>query len=247
MNSVLLKINNVKKSYGSKQALKGVSLEIYKGEILGLLGVNGAGKTTLSSIIATLHPPTEGDVEFDGKSIYADVAKYRYNIGFCPQRPNLNPELTLEQNLRFSGSYYGMTTEQIDARLKLLIKQFELGQYLDQKASVLSGGYKQRFMIARALMHNPQLVILDEPTVGLDPHIRRQLWQQIRDLKALGVTVILTTHYLDEAEQLSDRVCVLDGGLIKLIETPDKLKADFNMQNLEDVFIALMDGDKAAE
>lgn len=247
MNSVLLKINNIKKRYGAKEALKGVSLEIYKGEILGLLGVNGAGKTTLSSIIATLHPPTEGDVEFNGKSIYSDVAAYRYNIGFCPQRPNLNPELTLEQNLRLSGSYYGMTKEAIEMRLAQLIKQFDLSKYLQEKASVLSGGYKQRFMIARALMHNPQIVILDEPTVGLDPHIRRQLWQQIRDLKQLGVTVILTTHYLDEAEQLSDRVCVLDGGLIKLVDTPDKLKADFNMSNLEDVFIALMDIDKPVE
>jgi len=247
MNSVLLNIKNIKKRYGTKEALKGVSLQIYKGEILGLLGVNGAGKTTLSSIIATLHPPTEGDIEIDGQSIYKDVATYRYKIGFCPQRPNLHPELTLEQNLRLSGSYYGMSDEQIATRLNLLIKQFDLGQYLHEKANVLSGGYKQRFMIARALMHNPELVILDEPTVGLDPHIRRQLWQQIRDLKQLGVTVILTTHYLDEAEQLSDRVCVLDGGLIKLIDTPDKLKADFKMNNLEDVFIALMDVDKPIE
>jgi ABC-2 type transport system ATP-binding protein len=243
MNNILLKIKNIKKKYATKEALKGVSLDIYKGEILGLLGVNGAGKTTLSSIIATLHPPTEGDIEFEGASIYADIATYRYTIGFCPQRPNLNPELTLEQNLRFSGSYYGMSQEAISTRLEQLVKQFDLQQYLDQKANVLSGGYKQRFMIARALMHNPQLVILDEPTVGLDPHIRRQLWQQIRDLKTLGVTVILTTHYLDEAEQLSDRVCVLDNGLIKLIETPDKLKADFKMNNLEDVFIALMSPD----
>ncbi len=240
MNNVLLKIKNIKKRYAAKEALKGVSLEIYKGEILGLLGVNGAGKTTLSSIIATLHPPTEGDIEFEGKSIYDDIATYRFSIGFCPQRPNLNPALTLEENLRLSGSYYQMTPAQIDERFKMLVKQFDLQEYLHQKASVLSGGYKQRFMIARALMHNPQLVILDEPTVGLDPHIRRQLWQQIKDLKKLGVTVILTTHYLDEAELLSDRVCVLDGGLIKLIETPDKLKADFNMNNLEDVFIALM-------
>jgi len=247
MNNILLKIKNIKKKYDTKEALKGVSLDIYKGEILGLLGVNGAGKTTLSSIIATLHPPTEGDIEFEGASIYSDIATYRYNIGFCPQRPNLNPELTLEQNLRFSGSYYGMTQEQITTRLEQLVAQFDLSQYLHQKASVLSGGYKQRFMIARALMHNPQLVILDEPTVGLDPHIRRQLWQQIKDLKALGVTVILTTHYLDEAEQLSDRVCVLDGGLIKLIETPDKLKADFNMGNLEDVFIALMENNTSGD
>lgn len=240
MNDVLLKIKNVKKRYATKEALKGVSLDIYKGEILGLLGVNGAGKTTLSSIIATLHPPTEGDIEFEGTSIYDDVAVYRFSIGFCPQRPNLNPALTLEQNLRLSGSYYQMTQEQIDRRLAQLVKQFDLSQYLHQKAYVLSGGYKQRFMIARALMHNPKLVILDEPTVGLDPHIRRQLWQEIKDLKKLGVTVILTTHYLDEAEQLSDRVCVLDNGLIKLVDTPDKLKADFKMKNLEDVFIALM-------
>jgi ABC-type multidrug transport system ATPase subunit len=244
--NILLKIKNIKKRYGTKEALKGVSLDIYKGEILGLLGVNGAGKTTLSSIIATLHPPTEGDIEFEGKSIYADVATYRFHIGFCPQKPNLNSALTLEQNLRLSGSYYQMTKSQIDTRLAQLVEQFDLKEYLHQKAQVLSGGYKQRFMIARALMHNPQLVILDEPTVGLDPHIRRQLWQQIKDLKAAGVTVILTTHYLDEAEQLSDRVCVLDGGLIKLIETPDKLKADFNMNNLEDVFIALMSNGTAA-
>jgi ABC-2 type transport system ATP-binding protein len=245
MNNVLLKIKNIKKRYGTKEALKGVSLDIYKGEILGLLGVNGAGKTTLSSIIATLHPPTEGDIECDGVSIYHDIATYRYKIGFCPQKPNLDSALTLEQNLRLSGSYYQMTCEEIDARLKLLVEQFGLQEYLHQKANVLSGGYKQRFMIARALMHNPQLVILDEPTVGLDPHIRRQLWQQIKDLKKLGVTVILTTHYLDEAEQLSDRVCVLDNGLIKLVDTPDKLKADFNMSNLEDVFIALMSDNRS--
>jgi len=240
MNSVLLSIKNVKKKYGAKEALKGVSLDIFKGEIFGLLGVNGAGKTTLSSIIATLHPATEGDIEFEGKSIYKNLASYRLDLGFCPQRPNLNPQLTLEQNLRLSGEYYQLSVQEINERFDKLVHQFELTPYLQQKASVLSGGYKQRFMIARALMHNPKLVILDEPTVGLDPHIRRQLWSKIKELKNDGITVILTTHYLDEAEQLADRVCVLDQGAIRLIDTPDKLKADFKMQNLEDVFIALM-------
>src|SRR5581483_3026481 len=245
MDSVLLTIKNVKKRYGAKEALKGVSLDIYQGEIFGLLGVNGAGKTTLSSIIATLHPATEGDVEFEGQSIYANLAQYRRKLGFCPQRPNLNPMLTLEQNLRFSGQYYQLTADQINERFEKLVQQFELTPYLHQKAQVLSGGYKQHFIIARALMHNPRLVILDEPTVGLDPHILRQLWNKIKELKQDGITVILTTHYLDEAEQLADRVCVLDQGMIKLIDTPDKLKADFKMQNLEDVFIALMQADQA--
>jgi len=109
MNSVLLSIKNVKKKYGVKEALKGVSLDIHKGEIFGLLGVNGAGKTTLSSIIATLHPATEGDIEFEGRSIYKNLASYRLDLGFCPQRPNLNPQLTLEQNLRLSGEYYQLS------------------------------------------------------------------------------------------------------------------------------------------
>ena len=133
-----------------------------------------------------------------------------------------------------------MTEQAIDVRLAKLVEQFELKDYLPRKANILSGGYKQRFMIARSLMHNPKIVLLDEPTVGLDPHIRRQIWTKIKELKQDGVTVILTTHYLDEAEVLSDRVCILDSGLIKLIDTPTKLLADFKKNNLEDVFLALM-------
>ncbi len=240
MSNVLLRIRNVTKHYGAKAALKGVTLDIYKGEIVSLLGVNGAGKTTLSSIIATLHPPTSGDILFEEESIYQNLAAYRFQLGFCPQRPNLLSSLTLEENLVFDGRYYGMTEDAIQTRLHKLVKQFGLAEYLSQKASVLSGGYKQRFMIARALMHNPKLILLDEPTVGLDPHIRRQLWDSIKELKREGVTVLLTTHYLDEAEYLSDRVCILDRGVIKLVDTPEKLIEDFKQKNLEDVFLQLM-------
>lgn len=243
--SVLLRIRNLKKHYPTKEALKGISLDIHQGEIFGLLGVNGAGKTTLSSIIATLHPPTKGDIEFQGESIYKDITGYRFQLGFCPQHPNLNADLTLEQNLVFAGRFYGMTDEQIKDRIALLAKRFALDEYLPQKASVLSGGYKQRFMIVRSLIHSPKLVLLDEPTVGLDPHIRRQLWAMIKELKDLNVTVILTTHYLDEAEQLSDRVCILDNGTIRLIDTPDNLMADFKQKNLEDVFVQLMNADQS--
>jgi ABC-2 type transport system ATP-binding protein len=241
MDTPFLKIKNIIKKYGSRLVLNNISLDIYKGEIISLLGVNGAGKTTLSSIIATLFPPTDGDIEFEGKSIYRDVVSYRFNIGFCQQKPNLTPALTLEQNLRLAGSYYNMPEQLIEKRLNELADQLDLHPYLKENAHVLSGGFKQRFMIARSLMHNPKLLLLDEPTVALDPHIRRQLWTKIKELKSSGVTVILTTHYLDEAEQLSDRVCVLNKGVIQLIDTPDKLKIDFKMKNLEDVFIALME------
>jgi ABC-2 type transport system ATP-binding protein len=245
MSKKLLQIKDIKKQYKQKgqkpiDALKSVTLDIYDDEIITLLGVNGAGKSTLSSIIATLHPPTEGDIIFAGKSIYDDLVNYRSHLGFCPQKPNLDGTLTLEQNLRFSGRLYRMSEDDINLRLEKLVKQFELGDYLDRKANILSGGYKQRFMIARCLVHNPKIVLLDEPTVGLDPHIRRQIWAKIKELKQEGVTVILTTHYLDEAEVLSDRVCILDRGLIKLIDTPEKLLSDFKKNNLEDVFLALM-------
>ena len=240
MSHVLLSLKGITKQYGATQVLHGINLDIMKGEIISLLGVNGAGKTTLSSIIATLHPPTSGDIIYQGTSIYDAIAEYRLKLGYCPQKPNLFPQLTLEQNLLFAGRFYGLDDAQIRPRIDTLIKQFELERYLDQKADVLSGGYKQRFMIARSLIHQPDFIILDEPTVGLDPHIRRQLWSMIKELKQSGITVLLTTHYLDEAEKLSDRVCMLDKGRIRLIDTPDKLMADFKQNNLEDVFIELL-------
>ncbi len=241
---LLLKIENVKKYFrqGKKviKALCGVSLDIYQGEIIGLLGVNGAGKTTLSSIIATLHPPTDGDVIFNGNSIYKDINRYRQFIGYCPQKPNLVGDLTVKQNLLFAGRYFAIPEDQIKKRMNELMKKYELDQYADSKPEVLSGGYLHRVLIARSLMHNPKMVILDEPTVGLDPHIRHQLWENIRNLKNDGVTVLLTTHYLDEAEVLSDRICVLDKGHVKLIDTPAGLMSAYQKSRLEDVFLQLM-------
>lgn len=245
---VLIEIKNIQKTYSTKrgtiEALKDVSLSIKQGEILSLLGVNGAGKSTLSGIIATLHPATSGDVLFKGESIYNNIEDFRSKIGYCPQKPNLKAMLTLEENLIFAGRFYGLSEELIQERIEFLSKQFELGKYLKEYAHILSGGYKQRFMIARSLIHNPELIILDEPTVGLDPHIRRNLWDVIKGLKSQGITVLLTTHYLDEAEKLSDRVCILDKGKIQMIDTPEKLMADFKQENLEDMFIELLKAGK---
>lgn len=240
MSRVLLEVQDVVKRFGSFEALKGVSLTLYEGEIVSLLGVNGAGKTTLSSVIGTLVPPTSGDIMYHDTSIYDDVCTFREVLGFCQQRPNLNPMLTLRENLEFAGLYYGMDRAAIAKRIEELTDQLQLGEYLDKKSRVLSGGYKQRFMIARSIIHNPKLVIFDEPTVALDPDIRRALWEQITKLKESGITVLLTTHYLDEAEILSDRVVVLHKGTVKLIDTPQNLKTTFQKSRLEDVFLQLM-------
>jgi len=238
--NTFLEIKNVRKYYGTKEALKGVSLTLAKGEIVSLLGVNGAGKTTLSNIIATLCPASEGDVLCNGVSIYTNITDYRMHIGYCPQTNNLNPMLTLEDNLLQAGRYYGIDEVTLKQRFDELIEHFNLHEYVKCTSHMLSGGYKQRFMIARSLMHKPSLVILDEPTVALDPHIRHQLWELIKNLKKLGVSVLLTTHYLDEAEYLSDRVCVLHHGNVIVTDTPQNLMAHYKKERLEDVFLQLM-------
>lgn len=239
MTQPLLSIRSVEKQYGSMRALKGVSFDLYPGEVVGLLGVNGAGKTTLSTIIATLHPATKGDIVFNGHSIYSDIPEYRKHIGYCPQKPNLNPLLTVKENLEFAGKYYNMCPHEIEKRLKELDTYLGINKYLHAKPDELSGGWKQRYMIARTLMHSPKIIILDEPTVALDPGIRNQLWLYIEQIKSQGVCILLTTHYLEEAEKLSDRVVLLAAGEIKLIDTPENLMRTFKLGRLEDVFLEL--------
>lgn len=245
--STFLEVHGVRKYYGKKEALKGVSLAINAGEIVGLLGVNGAGKTTLSNIIATLCPASAGDVTFNGRSIYEDIIGYRMHIGYCPQGNNLNRMLTLEENLLQAGRYYGINEADLKNRLEELAVQLSLHEYLKYRPDQLSGGFRQRFMIARSLMHKPSLVILDEPTVALDPHIRHQLWDLIKTLKLQGISVLLTTHYLDEAEYLSDRVCVLHNGEVIAVDTPANLKTRYTKGRLEDVFLQLINEQSTTE
>jgi ABC-2 type transport system ATP-binding protein len=244
VNKVLLQIKNLAKHFYNKnevkKALDGITLDIFQGEVIGLLGVNGAGKTTLSTLLASLKPPTSGDILLDGKSIYEDINTYRYNVGFCQQAPNLSEDLTVEEILYFAARYFGMNKEEAKNRTEEILSKHKLEEYRKSNPSSLSGGYKHRVMIARSLIHYPKLLILDEPTVGLDPHIRHQLWEQIRELRNDNVTVILTTHYLDEAEILSDRICMLDQGKIKLVDTPENLKSIYKKSTLEAVFMQLM-------
>lgn len=242
MSETLIDIQKVSKTYfqkrrAIKEALRAVSLQIHRGEVLGLLGVNGAGKTTLVSILATQHPPSAGDILWQGASIYNQLLPYRKIIGFCPQKANIEAKLSLGENLIFSGRCYGMTQKEAKERQKVLMERLKLEEYADAFIDQVSGGYRQRFLIARALMHHPQLVILDEPTVGLDSHIRRELWEVIADLRADGISVLLTTHYLDEAEYLSDRICLIHEGSVRTVDTPDNLKKLHQKNNLEEVFL----------
>jgi ABC-2 type transport system ATP-binding protein len=244
MNNEILRINAITKTYEGNgrvvNALNNISFGINAGEIFGLLGVNGAGKTTLSSILATLHPPTSGDILYNGSSIYNDLDTYRMNLGFCPQHQNLDQFLTVEENLYFAGRYFLLPKNILAERVASLLEHFDLQKYAAFNINELSGGNKQRVLIARALIHNPKVIIFDEPTVGLDPDIRRALWEQIKSLKKLGITIILTTHYLDEAEQLSDRVCFLHKGKVVLIDSVQALKEQRHKDHLEDIFIDLV-------
>lgn len=237
--SSFLNIIGITKQFGSHQALKGITFSLMRGEIFSLLGINGAGKTTLSSILATLIPPTNGDIQLEGVSIYNDIPHFRRIIGYCPQRPNLNPYLTVRENLYFAGRYYGMSKEEINTRIEQVSADLSLHSYLESLPADLSGGYKQRATIARSLIHNPRLVIFDEPTVALDPQIRYKLWEIINQLKEAGITILLTTHYIEEAEALSDRVCVLAHGKVQMIDTPANLMKSFQKGKLEEVFIQL--------
>lgn len=247
LSNVLIKIVNLSKIYKSKnnivKALDRINLTINKGEVISLLGHNGAGKTTLSSIIATLHPPTSGEILYKGVSIYKDLINYRKNLGFCPQNANLDTFLNVRENLVFAGKYYLMPQELIEQRVEELLHLLSLKKYENFEINTLSGGTRQRVLIARALIHNPEIVILDEPTVGLDPDIRHQLWKIVKKLKENGITVILTTHYLDEAEVLSDKVCFIKKGKILLTETITDLKFKHQKEKLEDIFLSLMEED----
>lgn len=242
MNSILLSAENISKvrllNKQPKTVLDNVSLHIKHGEIVGLLGVNGAGKTTLASIIASLHPPASGDVKFNGVSIYSNLTDYRLKLGYCPQLPNFENNLSVRENLVFAGRYYGMQKAEIAQQAERLMHQFELTQYSDTAPDKLSGGYQRRLLLARTLMHNPSLVILDEPTVGLDPYARRALLDAIKALKTNNIAVLLTTHYLDEVEQLTDRVYIIDQGRNVAQGTLAKLNQHYKTTTLEELFFA---------
>lgn len=236
--SNVYQVRNICKIYNDAYVLKNISLSIHQGEILGLIGVNGSGKTTLSSIIAGLIPATSGEVFYGAESIYKNLPQYKRLIGLCPQKLNLDNRITVKENLVNDGLFFGMSYAEASAKFVSLSKKLMLDKYENAYPVTLSGGYKQRVLIARSLMHDPKLVIFDEPTLGLDPNVRRHLWDIILSLKNDGISILLTTHYMDEVEYLSDRICILHNGGMKFVGTLDELK-EKRAGNLEEILTTI--------
>ena len=223
MNSeTLIKIDNVHKSYaGGFQALKGVNLEIKRGEILALLGPNGAGKTTLINAICGVVIPTSGTITVDGHDVVKDFRHTRSLIGLVPQELQLEAFEQVFQNVSYTRGLYGKRKN--PAIIEKILKDLSLWDKKDNKLRELSGGMKRRALIAKALSHEPQILFLDEPTAGVDISLRRDMWRVVQNLQASGVTIILTTHYIEEAEAIADRVSVINNGEIVITENKQDL------------------------
>jgi ABC-2 type transport system ATP-binding protein len=240
-----LVIEQLRKTYDTgTQALKGVSLTVGEGEFFALLGPNGAGKTTLIAILSGLVLKTAGQMRVFGVSIDEDPNKAKTFIGLVPQEFNFNIFEKVIDILTTQAGYYGIPRAVAVRDAEPILKQLGLWDKRDQKAMTLSGGMKRRLMIARALIHHPRLLILDEPTAGVDVELRRSMWEFLRAQNAAGVTIILTTHYLEEAEQLCKRVAILNHGEIVVNEPTADLIKRHGDQSLEDIFIDLIEKDK---
>lgn len=241
----ILVVKNLTKMYGGKAAVNGISFSVKKGEIFGILGPNGAGKTTTLEMIETLRPIDKGEVKLNGLDVTKEPQKIKYIIGVQPQTPAFQDKTKLTELIDMFAAAYGERVKAVEFLAEVGLTE-KASSYVEQ----LSGGQRQRFSIAAALVHRPKVFFMDEPTTGLDPQARRNLWDLIKEIRDRGITVILTTHYLEEAEMLCDRVAIMDEGAIVALDTPKKLVKDLlgrgfkkaqhvEQANLEDVFIDL--------
>jgi ABC-2 type transport system ATP-binding protein len=243
--SAIIKVENLQKTYGDKKAVNGISFEVEKGEIFGILGPNGAGKTTTLEMIEAVRTIDSGSASIDGIDVAANPYKIRKIIGVQPQSPAFQDKTKLTELIELFAAAYG---EKVNARK--FLADVNLEEKADSYVETLSGGQKQRLSIATALVHSPKVLFMDESTTGLDPQARRNLWSLVKRVQARGISVILTTHYMEEAETLCQRVAIMDNGEIKALDTPKKLVKNLlgkgfkksqhvEQANLEDVFLDL--------
>ena len=242
-STAIITVKNLVKNYKTFEAVKGISFEVYEGEIFGLLGPNGAGKTTTLEIMETLRDKTSGEIRIDGLNVDTDQNEIKKIIGVQLQAAGYYPSLNLAELINLFGGLYNQEVNPIE-----ILKTVNLEEKIKAKYKELSGGQKQRFSIATTLINRPRIIFLDEPTTGLDPQARRNLWDLIRNFRDSGTTVVITTHYMDEAEELCDRVAIMESGNIISLDSPvaliDKLiasgferKKEMKQANLEDVFL----------
>jgi lipooligosaccharide transport system ATP-binding protein len=219
----MIRARDLRKSFGDFEAVKGIDVEVRRGEAFGFLGPNGAGKSSTMRMVAAVSPISGGDLRILGMDPATDGPAIRARIGVCPQEDTLDTELTVRDNLFVYGRYFGLPRKEVRTRVDELLAFVQLTEKADAMVEDLSGGMKRRLTIARSLINRPDVLLLDEPTTGLDPQARHVVWDRLFRLKQQGVTLVLTTHYMDEAEQLTDRLVVMDKGLIVAEGSPREL------------------------
>lgn len=247
MKPPVLSCSHVTKRYGEFTALADVSLDVYEGEIFALLGPNGAGKSTLIHCITGLAKQSEGSIEVMGFDTLRDFRTARRLVGLVPQEINYDPFFTPMESLMIQMGLMGVEPDR--ERVESLLRTFALDDKRDAYTRTLSGGMKRRLLVAKSLVHQPRLLFLDEPTAGVDVELRRELWQEVEDLRAAGTTIVLTTHYIEEAEQLADRIGIINKGELLLVEGRESLLERHDGRSLEDIFVELIrraDGRHAA-
>ena len=233
-----IKTEKLTKKYKDKTVVKDLDLNVDKGEMYALLGVNGAGKSTTIKMLSCLIKPTCGDATLLGNSIISDSTKVKQIISVSPQETSVAPNLTVKENLEFIAGIFGFSRAQAKAKTQQIIDQFDMKEIENSRAKTLSGGWQRRLSIAMALISEPSIIFLDEPTLGLDVLARRDLWKQIEKLKG-KITIILTTHYLEEAESLSDRIGIMANGILKAEGTADELKKLAKTDDFEEAFVRI--------
>ncbi len=231
-------VKNMMKKFGDFIANDNLSFEVEKGEIFGFLGANGAGKTTAIRILCGLSIPTSGEMTVAGYDIYKETELIKNNIGYMSQKFSLYDDLSINENIRFYGAVYGIPINERKQRTEAMLKRLELTEYADRRIADLPLGWKQKLAFSIAILHNPSIVFLDEPTGGVDPVTRRQFWDLIYEASEKGITVFVTTHYMDEAEYCN-RVSIMDEGRIVALDTPEGLKKKYHAHNMDEVFLKI--------
>ena len=243
---IVIKTDKLTKQFGDFTAVNQISFEVYKGEIFGFLGANGAGKTTAMKMLIGISNPTSGNATIAGYDIYKQTEQIKKSIGYMSQKFSLYEDLTIQENIQLYGGIYGLSDKEIKSKSEELINKLGLNNEADKLVASLPLGWKQKLAFSIAIFHQPKIVFLDEPTGGVDPITRRQFWDMIYEASHNGITIFVTTHYMDEAEYC-DRVSIMVDGIITALDSPASLKEKYNAVSMDEVFLMLARGAKRGE